>query len=303
MTAPAIAGKKARIDLFDLDATLRSLGRRLMESDGLPIDCPASLLRDKDRIREDEHAFLMGLVIGHYRRHEIGSTPSADVHPCPNGAAPCKNLGLARALMRGCMALRDRRQMQHVQDLRDVIAETDLTLTKLSDEITRYLSTCETLHRTAWKGIPPAAQQRESKVRIHIHDDVCVMPQRLGDWARKFRRGLAMLDAVSLVPQYASKDIAANKPGQRRRPLLVAAMQADLMADGWDVGDAAEIVDDNLGGGWDVVKDRVRKRVASYLRAQQTGRTPTATEPTEERTDGQSPASDAAADAGKPRGR
>ena len=108
MTAPAIAGKKARIDLFDLDATLRGLGRRLLESDGLPIDYPASLLRDKDRIREDEHAFLMALVIGHFRRHENGPTPPADVHPCPNDDGPCKGIGLARALMRGCHALRDR---------------------------------------------------------------------------------------------------------------------------------------------------------------------------------------------------
>jgi|SRR5579871_86985 len=257
--------KRSAAERFDLDAALRKLGQSLIERDGLPGSQAANRLRSEGLIGASEHSFLICLAAAHLTRHTPVEVRPDDPPPCPNRKGACRSAGLARAIIRGCDALRDRKELKHVSELRAVVAETDRTLAKLTTALDEYIASNEILHERRWRGIPEAAQRAGSKVRVHVHANVCGIPSRVRERAMSLRRCLAVMEERSLASQFASAAVAANRPGRKWRPLLLAEMQADMVRGGWHLAEVAKIVDDGIGGEPVVVRDRIRKRVAPYL--------------------------------------
>jgi hypothetical protein len=251
---------------FDLDQTLRTLGRWLVEHEGLPPRYSESPLKPGGLLSREEHSFLFWLAVGHLNRHAPVAPDARDPAPCPQKDAPCRAAGVARAIIDGCDALRDRKEIPHVGDLRRAFGEAAPALKKLIDALDDYRESCAILHRQRWNKIPARAQKPRSRVVIHAHAFVCELPDDLRDKVVRFGRLLRLVDAVSLAPQYASKATAAAfAPGRRPRPLLIAQMQADLALDGWELDEIAGMTGDGQKGEPGQIRDRIRKRIAPWV--------------------------------------
>lgn len=249
--------------MFNLEKTLRELGGRLlMRRVPMPAGFTASPLKDDGRLTPEEHSFLFWLAASHIDRHSrFEARPGGPrPRPCPDRDTHCLLHGIAQAILIGCDALRDRKEIPHVTQLREAFKEGRVDLRKLSDAIEDYLQNCKLLHEGKWKGITEEAQMNGSP--IHDHVAVCEWPQGLHDRIAELADFMNKVDMASLQPQYSSRPLARGfSLRQRPRPLLLAEMQSALVDDGWSYLEAGELIDDGESSEVEKVIERVRKRI------------------------------------------
>jgi hypothetical protein len=253
---------------FDLERTLRVLGQWLLAHKvPLPLDFKSSPLKESARLTQEEHSFLFWLAESHLDRHSPVEARPAGPRPCPDRGEHCRVLGVAQAILLGCDALRDRKEIPHVTQLREAFKEANPELKKLFDAIGDYLQNCELLHEGKWKDITAAAQMNGSKSPIHDHVAVCVTPRELRDQISDLARFMRYVDVASLQSQYSSKPLARGFSLRRRpRPLLLAEMQAALVEEGWTYQEAGGLIDDGESPEPEKVIERVRKRIKSRFK-------------------------------------
>jgi hypothetical protein len=254
---------------FDLDLALRKLGRWLVaQGEPLPLGLPSSQIKDDGSpISPEERSFLFWLAVGHLERHAFVELRPSDPPPCPERESLCRRAGAAQAILLGCDAGRDRKEIPHVAQLREAFKQAHLHLKKLVDAIEDYLDNCDILHRDRWDKMPAVIHEPGSKVKIHNHHAVCELPDALASEVADVARFMLLVDGVSLRPQYASQPLARGfNLRHRPRPLLLAEMQAALADNGWkDHREIGEIIDDGQKGRPDQIEDRIRKRIKSRL--------------------------------------
>lgn len=248
---------------FQLDPSLRKLGRWLLEQGvPLPVGFAASPLNDGVRLTADEHSFLFWLAIGHVERHSFVQRPQEDKPPCPDRDDRCRLAGAAHAILLGCDAVRDRKEIPHVDQLRHAFRKAQSHLRELLEAIDAYGENCKLLHEGKWKDLPEWTQQYGAKMCLHDHEGVCVIPHDLGASVRDLARDMRDVDETSLQSQYSSKPLANGFSLEERiRPFLFAEMQAALVDDGWRYEDVATMIDDGQDGLPHQIVDRIRKRI------------------------------------------
>jgi hypothetical protein len=249
--------------MFNLEKTLRELGGRLLTLRvPLPVGFTASPLKNDGRLTPEEHSFLIWLAAAHIARHSrFEARPGGPrPRPCPDRDTHCHLHGIAQAILIGCDALRDRKEIPHVTQLREAFKAGRAELRKLSDAIEDYLQNCKLLHEGKWKDITEEAQMNGSP--IHDHVAVCEWPQNLHDQIAELADFMNQVDMGSLQPQYSSIPLARGfSLRQRPRPLLLAEMQSALVDDGWSYLEAGELIDDGESTEVEKIIERVRKRV------------------------------------------
>src|SRR5262249_25484632 len=153
--------------------------------------------KDEGLLSVEERAFVFWLAVGHLRRHTPLEVQPADAPLCPDRGGDCRNAGAAEAILLGCDALRDRKEIPPGQELRVAFKKAPPHLQALIAAVDDYLENCGILHRDRWDKIPAAAHAPKSPVTIHDHRAVCELPDLLGDRVHEVVRLMRHVDKVS----------------------------------------------------------------------------------------------------------
>ncbi len=252
--------KPKSVPPFSLDGTLRKLGRWMVEREPMAMATAVSLEPSRHLLSDEERSALEWLAAVHLQKHTPHTTDRGPAPVCAMPAHTCPEYGAAHAILRGLAGVRDGRELGHVEELRQALWNAQSALDTLVGEVGAYAQACRKMHRNRWDNLP--------RTRVfHDHQRVCVLPVQVAQQARLLSRRLATVERVSLLSQYASREAAESQaPGQKKRPILIAAMQDDLAGAGWSLDDIAAMINDGRGGTPKQAKERVRKRVVAPRR-------------------------------------
>jgi hypothetical protein len=267
----------------NITANVRRLGRWLLDNFGPPSWAILMPIRESGPIDHAEFAFLSALASEHEALHSIEMIVEGRPSParCESYGRRCRAFGVARALRLGLDGVMNIRRRRLLRDIAASVEDARLALAEADRALALYLrgargsdgpssgSTPPTDHPTASSGepIPPGKAATDHHgvavaYILHDHEHACVLPASLGLPIRELRASFGRFATLGLGPVLEAHRDKSARPGQKRRPPVLALMEEAMSAEGWKHREVVEMIDDGYGGTLNQRMDRMRKAIA-----------------------------------------